>query len=299
MVLRHGVGGGLSGGWPLPVKHCDSCKAAPAILFCRSYSAFLCIACDGKVHGANRLVSRHERVWMCEVCEQAPATVTCKADAAALCVACDADIHSANTLARRHDRVPVVPFFEPAASVLAKSNAASLFHKNDDDDEKLANRGNNDNDIVVVPAPVEEEEDGMVGRDIEEAWLLPSLTTTKVVEQPDQLKSGDFFFTEVDPFLDLDYGSPMAPRFGANINSSAMDSVVPLQTTPPPAPPFPSLFPPSSGHAFFDAAGDYCRPKPCYSYNTTTPSLSHSVLKHITPSTFINYPLRAKKKVLY
>ncbi|KAE8656646.1 Zinc finger protein CONSTANS-LIKE 4 [Hibiscus syriacus] len=58
------------------------------------------------IHAANKLASRHARVWVCEVCEQEPAHVTCKADAAALCVTCDRDIHSANPLARRHERVP-------------------------------------------------------------------------------------------------------------------------------------------------------------------------------------------------
>uniref|UniRef100_A0A0D3DCY1 Zinc finger protein CONSTANS-LIKE 4 n=1 Tax=Brassica oleracea var. oleracea TaxID=109376 RepID=A0A0D3DCY1_BRAOL len=85
-------------------KLCDSCKSATAALYCRPDAAFLCLSCDSKVHAANKLASRHARVWMCEVCEQAPAHVTCKADAAALCVTCDRDIHSANPLARRHAR---------------------------------------------------------------------------------------------------------------------------------------------------------------------------------------------------
>lgn len=93
-------------------KPCDACHASSAVVYCRADAAYLCVGCDGKVHGANKLASRHERVWMCEVCELAPAVVTCKADAAALCVSCDTDIHSANPLARRHERVPVTPFFE-------------------------------------------------------------------------------------------------------------------------------------------------------------------------------------------
>ncbi|XP_010548562.1 PREDICTED: zinc finger protein CONSTANS-LIKE 3 [Tarenaya hassleriana] len=93
-------------------KLCDSCKSATATLFCRADTAFLCGGCDARIHSANKLASRHARVWICEVCEQAPAHVTCKADAAALCVTCDADIHSANPLARRHERVPVTPFYD-------------------------------------------------------------------------------------------------------------------------------------------------------------------------------------------
>ncbi|KFK32611.1 hypothetical protein AALP_AA6G266600 [Arabis alpina] len=93
---------------------CDSCKSTAAMLFCSADAAFLCGECDGKIHTANKLASRHERVWLCEVCEQAPAHVTCKADAASLCVTCDRDIHSANPLSRRHERVPVTPFYENA-----------------------------------------------------------------------------------------------------------------------------------------------------------------------------------------
>lgn len=103
-------------GWRLPSRPCNSCKRAAAALFCRVDSAFLCLPCDGDVHGANKLASRHERVRMCEVCEQAPAAVTCQADAAALCSACDADIHSVNSLASRHHRLPIEPLHSPSAT---------------------------------------------------------------------------------------------------------------------------------------------------------------------------------------
>ncbi|KAG7572089.1 CCT domain [Arabidopsis suecica] len=101
---------------------CDSCKSTTATLFCRADAAFLCGVCDGKIHTANKLASRHERVWLCEVCEQAPAHVTCKADAAALCVTCDRDIHSANPLSRRHERVPITPFYDTAPAKSASSS---------------------------------------------------------------------------------------------------------------------------------------------------------------------------------
>ncbi|PIA63365.1 hypothetical protein AQUCO_00201005v1 [Aquilegia coerulea] len=101
--MRSGSGGG---GWS---RVCDSCRAAACAVFCRADSAYLCTGCDARMHGANQLVSRHERVWVCEACESAPAAFTCKADAASLCTTCDADIHSANPLARRHHRVPILP----------------------------------------------------------------------------------------------------------------------------------------------------------------------------------------------
>ncbi|KAJ4846481.1 hypothetical protein Tsubulata_021642 [Turnera subulata] len=88
---------------------CDTCRAAACTVYCKADSAYLCSGCDARVHAANRVASRHERVWVCEACERAPAAFLCKADAASLCTACDADIHSANPLARRHQRVPILP----------------------------------------------------------------------------------------------------------------------------------------------------------------------------------------------
>lgn len=110
------------GAWPRApeARSCDSCRASAATLHCGVCAAFLCMRCDGRVHGVGdrALPLPHGRVWMCDVCEQAPAAVTCKADAAALCGSCDADIHAANPLASRHDRVPAIPFYEPAVSVV-------------------------------------------------------------------------------------------------------------------------------------------------------------------------------------
>ncbi|EPS73275.1 hypothetical protein M569_01485, partial [Genlisea aurea] len=159
-------------GWSLTAKLCDSCKAAPATVFCRADSAFICVPCDGRIHAANKLASRHARVWVCEVCEQAPASVTCKADAAALCASCDRDIHSANPLARRHDRHPVVAFYDAASAV--KSSAAENFS--------------------------EEEAEAA-------SWLLPD-PNAKAEEDEDsgspEYKSAEYLFTDMDPYLDLD-----------------------------------------------------------------------------------------------
>nr|QNN88927.1 CONSTANS-like protein [Oncidium hybrid cultivar] len=183
-------GKGAEGGgtyWGLGARTCDGCKGppAPAVLFCRADAAFLCATCDARVHGANKLASRHERVWLCEVCEQAPAAVTCKADAAALCSACDADIHSANPLASRHHRVPVVPLFE--SPVL---NPILLFDADDGEEDNSAAAAS-----WMQPAPVKDRPQGMV-------------------------KSTDCF-SDVDPYLDLEYASSVE----AGIFQS--DSVVP------------------------------------------------------------------------
>ncbi|XP_049398848.1 zinc finger protein CONSTANS-LIKE 4-like [Solanum stenotomum] len=171
--------------WSLTAKLCDSCKTTPATVFCRADSAFLCLGCDCKIHAANKLASRHARVWVCEVCEQAPAIVTCKADAAALCVTCDRDIHSANPLARRHERFPVVPFYD---SAVAKSDGGGDADADADaaDDEKYFDSTSEN------PSQPEEEAEAA-------SWILP---TPK--EGADQYKSADYLFNDMDSYLDID-----------------------------------------------------------------------------------------------
>uniref|UniRef100_A0A1J3JJE2 Zinc finger protein CONSTANS-LIKE 3 n=1 Tax=Noccaea caerulescens TaxID=107243 RepID=A0A1J3JJE2_NOCCA len=170
-------------------KLCDSCKSTAATLFCRADAAFLCSECDGKIHTANKLASRHERVWLCEVCEQAPAHVTCKADAAALCVTCDRDIHSANPLSRRHERVPVTPFYDAPGSARSASSVNFL-------DE--------DADVSMEAA----------------SWLLPN---------PSIKEGGGGGGVEIpNLFSDLDY-SAVDPKMEASENSSGNDGVVPVQ----------------------------------------------------------------------
>ncbi|KAD0968783.1 hypothetical protein E3N88_43484 [Mikania micrantha] len=128
---------------------CDTCRSAPCTIYCRPDAAYLCTACDARIHGANKLQSfrQHERVWVCEACEQAPAAFICKADAASLCTTCDADIHSANPLARRHHRVPVMPIpgsmygprvSEPRSVMGLGVESQSGFLSGEDEDESEA-----------------------------------------------------------------------------------------------------------------------------------------------------------------
>nr|BAO24101.1 CONSTANS-like protein [Lemna gibba] len=240
---REEAGEGVEGKsyWGMGARECDSCKSAPALLFCRADSAFLCRGCDGKIHGANKLASRHERVWMCEVCEQAPAAVTCKADAAALCLSCDADIHSANPLARRHERVPVVPFYE----------SPSLHRSADAPDFLVKASG--------------EEDDG--NNESEASWLIPNPSSIpnqgqKVAAEAPEGKGGEYLFSEVDRYLDLECGSSMED---GSIHHS--DSVVPKIAVP--AAHLPQFFAPENCLDY-----DFSRSKAaCYS---AVPSLSHS-----------------------
>ncbi|XP_061349817.1 zinc finger protein CONSTANS-LIKE 5 [Gastrolobium bilobum] len=257
MGIERGGFKGFRSGWTVPPKPCDSCKLASAALFCRPDSAFLCIACDSKIHCANKLASRHERVWMCEVCEQAPASVTCKADAAALCVTCDSDIHSANPLARRHERVPVEPFFDSAESIVKASSAvASSFSFMAPSDEGIGSDGFNQDDSE------------------EAAWLIPNPNFGfKLMDAPDT-KSREIFFSEMDPFLDFDYSNSFQNNNNNNNNHGAgNDSVVPVQNKPAHVlAPAPVMNHHSEG--CFDI--DFCRSK-LSSFNYPSQSLSQSV----------------------
>ncbi|GBG70921.1 hypothetical protein CBR_g8223 [Chara braunii] len=81
---------------------CDVCEAAPAQYFCAADEAALCMTCDEKVHGCNKLASRHVRLELaearavprCDICENAPAFFFCGIDGTSLCLQCDMDVHT-------------------------------------------------------------------------------------------------------------------------------------------------------------------------------------------------------------
>ncbi|XP_047342267.1 zinc finger protein CONSTANS-LIKE 4-like [Impatiens glandulifera] len=260
------MGGGGGGGesWAMAGKLCDSCKSATATLFCRPDSAFLCVPCDSKVHAANKLASRHARVWMCEVCEQAPASVTCKADAAALCSTCDRDIHSANPLARRHERFPVVPFYEPAATA-----------------PKYCCAGEDRYCLDLESGGGGEAEEAEAA-----SWLLPN-PTPKVLDNSEP-KPTDYnnIFSVMDPYhLDLDLDLMMSDQKhqnhqlnnNNNHNNSCADGVVPAvhqikdddDDLQHPSSDVPSIV---DGVPCFEV--DFSGSKPPYLYNFTSQTIS-------------------------
>ncbi|TYK09481.1 zinc finger protein CONSTANS-LIKE 5 [Cucumis melo var. makuwa] len=231
-----------------PGRPCHFCKTHPAAVYCRPDSAFLCVSCDAKIHCANKLASRHERVWMCEICEQAPAVVMCKADAAALCVTCDAEIHSANPLASRHERVPVEPFFDTAESVVKSSSVLNFLVPNETN--------------VCLGAHHHEE--------VEVAsWLLSNSSfNSKLVHGPEikPLGGDHLFFTEMDSFIDFEY-----PNSVSDDHNDINDSVVPVQTKPHPTPVINHSHSPENCYDI-----DFCRSK-LNSFGYQPQSLSHSV----------------------
>ncbi|XP_039165545.1 zinc finger protein CONSTANS-LIKE 5-like, partial [Eucalyptus grandis] len=189
-------GGGRRAGGARPCDNCGS--AAAAKVFCAADAAFLCLACDAGVHGANALASRHERSWVCEACERAPAAFACRADAAALCAACDADVHSANPLAGRHVRIPLEPFRDAAAAAEGPFGTGSV------------------PDFPAAPAVGDRCCGAWGGREEEEdeeeearSWLLPNATK---IAKGAGAEAGDAFWSEVNPFLKFECGGSTAIR---------------------------------------------------------------------------------------
>ncbi|ONI12314.1 hypothetical protein PRUPE_4G156600 [Prunus persica] len=90
---------------------CNVCEAAEANVLCCADEAALCWACDEKVHKANKLASKHQRVPLsashmpkCDICQEAVGYFFCLEDRALLCRTCDVAIHAANSLVSAHRR---------------------------------------------------------------------------------------------------------------------------------------------------------------------------------------------------
>ncbi|XP_074590941.1 zinc finger protein CONSTANS-LIKE 2-like [Curcuma longa] len=158
MMAGFGGPGGRS------ARACDACRTAASAVYCRADAAFLCGGCDARVHTANRVASRHERVWVCEACAVAPAALACRADDAALCAACDAEVHSANPLARRHHRVPILPL---AGTPFLSPTEEEHRHALEDEAESwlLINSKNCDNPAALFGVDLVDEYLDLVGYD--------------------------------------------------------------------------------------------------------------------------------------
>ncbi|KVI10547.1 B-box zinc finger protein 22-like [Cynara cardunculus var. scolymus] len=92
---------------------CNVCEMAEATVLCCADEAALCSTCDEKVHAANKLASKHQRVHlstynsqmpMCDICQETVGYFFCLEDRALLCRKCDVAIHTANTLVSSHQR---------------------------------------------------------------------------------------------------------------------------------------------------------------------------------------------------
>ncbi|XP_051152218.1 B-box zinc finger protein 22-like [Andrographis paniculata] len=92
---------------------CNVCEAAEANVLCCADEAALCWGCDQKVHAANKLASKHQRVPLssssaqmpkCDICQETVGYFFCLEDRALLCRKCDVAIHTANSLVSAHQR---------------------------------------------------------------------------------------------------------------------------------------------------------------------------------------------------
>ncbi|MCO5591319.1 hypothetical protein L7F22_045301 [Adiantum nelumboides] len=97
---------------------CDVCENALAEVVCCADEAALCLSCDQRVHAANKLASKHQRLRLlhnhsnssnsplplCDICQEKGAFIFCVEDRALVCRDCDVCIHAVNTLAAGHQR---------------------------------------------------------------------------------------------------------------------------------------------------------------------------------------------------
>ncbi|CAI9757110.1 unnamed protein product [Fraxinus pennsylvanica] len=92
---------------------CNACGVEEAVLLCCADEAALCRYCDQKVHAANKLASKHQRVLLtnsssqmpkCDICQETFGYFFCLEDRALLCRKCDVAIHTANPLVSAHKR---------------------------------------------------------------------------------------------------------------------------------------------------------------------------------------------------
>ncbi|KAJ7957822.1 Zinc finger, B-box [Quillaja saponaria] len=114
---------------------CDVCNKAEASVFCTADEAALCDACDHRVHHANKLASKHQRLSLlhpsakqfplCDICQERRAFLFCQQDRAILCRECDLPIHSANEHTQNHNRFLLTGIKLSATSTLYSSSSAS------------------------------------------------------------------------------------------------------------------------------------------------------------------------------
>ncbi|XP_042969443.1 B-box zinc finger protein 23-like [Carya illinoinensis] len=102
---------------------CDVCEKLEAEVLCCADEAVLCRGCDEKVHAANKLSQKHERVRLlkhplsssssssshphlppCDVCQERNGHFFCLEDRVLLCRHCDVTTHTGTPYASPHKR---------------------------------------------------------------------------------------------------------------------------------------------------------------------------------------------------
>lgn len=126
---------------------CNVCEVAEANVLCCADEAALCWTCDEKVHAANKLASKHQRVPLstsssqmpkCDICQETVGYFFCLEDRALLCRKCDVAIHTANSYVSAHQRflltgvkVGLEPTEPGASSSLGKTHSTGKISEPD------------------------------------------------------------------------------------------------------------------------------------------------------------------------
>lgn len=123
---------------------CNVCEVAEAVVLCCADEAALCWNCDEKVHAANKLASKHQRVPLsnstnsqmpnCDICQETVGYFFCLEDRALLCRKCDVAIHTVNNLVSSHQRFLLTGV---KVGLEAAENGASLSPGKSNSGEKI------------------------------------------------------------------------------------------------------------------------------------------------------------------
>ncbi|KAJ6330827.1 hypothetical protein OIU76_009426 [Salix suchowensis] len=190
----------------------------------------------------------------CDSCKTEAAAAFCRADSAFLCLNCDTKIHHSGVSSKimsRHERVWMCEVCEQAPAVVTcKADAAALCVTCDADIHSANPLARRHERVPVEP-------------------FYDSAESILHIENP-AAKTEDMFFSELDPFLDLEYQNPMDGSYKQSPGGggAGADSVVPVQNKPAPLP--------AINHKnCFDI--DFCRSNLTSFSSYPSHSLSHSV----------------------
>ncbi|XP_071716222.1 B-box zinc finger protein 22-like [Rutidosis leptorrhynchoides] len=132
---------------------CNVCETAEATVLCCADEAALCRNCDEKVHAANKLASKHQRVPLsnsnnhmpkCDICQETDGYFFCLEDRALLCRKCDVAIHTVNNLVSSHQRFLLTGVkigLETADLVTSPSSKSTPCEKTTESSESLSGTG--------------------------------------------------------------------------------------------------------------------------------------------------------------
>ncbi|GMP66100.1 hypothetical protein CsSME_00026596 [Camellia sinensis var. sinensis] len=204
---------------------CNVCGVAEAKVLCCADEAALCWACDEKVHAANKLASKHQRISLssssspmpkCDICQEMVGYFFCLEDRALFCRKCDVSIHTANTHVSAHQRFLLtgvtveLESSEPGASSSSgnSNSAASIpqWHSDefvgltelnrtygymDNSSSKADTRKLGDSDCSAILSAGEEELDASecLGQVPEASWTVPQVPNSSTLSGLDWPKN--------------------------------------------------------------------------------------------------------------